>query len=119
MGKLRVSKVTSVKALAGAIAANIRKDGHVDLSTVGPLALNQAIKAIVTARRYLQSDVNKSDLVAMPEYSVQYVKDDGIEVDREVLSLILHLKRSEYKAENDITNKNNKPILTENIETNN
>lgn len=121
MENLRVSKVTNVRSLAGAIAANIRKEGQVDVSAVGPIALNQAIKAVVSARRYLQSDDNKSDLIAIPEYHVQIIKDDTIDVDREVSSIVLHLKRCEYKEENDITvnRKNNKSILIDNIETNN
>lgn len=50
---LKVSSKTKVSSLAGAIAGTIREDGVAELSAIGAGAVNQAIKAIATAKGFL------------------------------------------------------------------
>lgn len=48
--EFRVRKDTDIKALASAIYANIKNVDKLELKCVGVPAVNQAIKAIITAR---------------------------------------------------------------------
>eukprot|EP00735_Rhodelphis_limneticus_P007989 TRINITY_DN20723_c0_g1::TRINITY_DN20723_c0_g1_i1::g.9100::m.9100 TRINITY_DN20723_c0_g1::TRINITY_DN20723_c0_g1_i1::g.9100 ORF type:complete len:265 (-),score=75.52,sp/P45693/SP5S_BACSU/37.21/6e-06,SpoVS/PF04232.7/5.8e-17,SpoVS/PF04232.7/5.4e-19 TRINITY_DN20723_c0_g1_i1:54-800(-) len=64
--ELKVSKSTVVKALAGAIANKVRDGFSVVINGVGPLAVNQAIKSVALARRYLTRD--NIELLAQPEF---------------------------------------------------
>jgi stage V sporulation protein S len=50
---LRVSAQSQPTAVAGAVAALLRKTGVVELHVVGAGALNQAVKAIAIARGFL------------------------------------------------------------------
>ena len=50
---LKVSSNTKVNSLAGAIAGTIREEGVAELSAIGAGAVNQAIKAIATAKGFL------------------------------------------------------------------
>lgn len=50
---LKVSSSTKVNSLAGAIAGTIREEGTVEMSAIGAGAVNQAIKAIATAKGFL------------------------------------------------------------------
>lgn len=53
MEVLKVSSNTKVNSLAGAIAGTIREEGTVEMSAIGAGAVNQAIKAIATAKGFL------------------------------------------------------------------
>jgi stage V sporulation protein S len=64
---LIVAATTPPGALAGAIAGQIREKKHCLLQAVGAGALNQAIKAIATARGYTIS--SGIDLVCTPTFS--------------------------------------------------
>ncbi len=74
METLRVSTHSKAKALAGALAAVIRKDGVVELQAVGAGAVNQAIKAVAIARGYVAP--NGINLVIIPSFA-------EIEIDSE------------------------------------
>ena len=50
---LKVSSSTKVNSLAGAIAGIIREAGVAEMSAIGAGAVNQAIKAIATAKGFL------------------------------------------------------------------
>lgn len=50
---LKVSSNTRVNSLAGAIAGTVREEGIVEISAIGAGAVNQAIKAIATAKGFL------------------------------------------------------------------
>lgn len=50
---LKVSSATKVNSLAGAIAGTIREEGVAEMSAIGAGAVNQAIKAIATAKGFL------------------------------------------------------------------
>jgi stage V sporulation protein S len=63
---LRVSAGSRPNAVAGAIAALLRQDGHVEVQAIGPHAVNQAVKALAVARAYLVDDA--LDLTAAPSF---------------------------------------------------
>lgn len=67
MQALKVSSQTIIQKLAGSIAINIRNEGIVSITVVGASALNQAIKGIIVARRFLKDDGNM-DLSVQPTF---------------------------------------------------
>lgn len=67
METLRVSTNSKAKALAGALAAVIRKDGIVEMQAVGAGAVNQAVKAVAIARGYVAP--NGINLIVVPSFS--------------------------------------------------
>jgi stage V sporulation protein S len=56
MPTLRVSAQSRPNAVAGAIAALLRSDGHAELQAIGPQAVNQAVKSLAIARAYLRDE---------------------------------------------------------------
>lgn len=52
---LKISSTSNPGAVAGAIAGGIRDGKKVELHTIGVGAVNQAVKAIATARGYVAS----------------------------------------------------------------
>ena len=63
---LKVSTRSRPSAVAGAIAGVIRQTGTVEVQAIGAGATNQAIKAIVIARFYLQAE--GLDLAVVPVF---------------------------------------------------
>lgn len=63
---LKVSATSNPKSVAGAIAANIRSLGKVEIQAIGAGAVNQAVKAIAIARGFVAP--NGCDLVAVPAF---------------------------------------------------
>ena len=53
MALIKVSAQSPSAAVAGAIAGVIRENGCAQVQAIGPLAVNQAAKAIAIARGYL------------------------------------------------------------------
>ncbi len=53
MPLIKVSAQSRSAAVAGAIAGVIRENGCAQIQAIGPLAVNQATKAIAIARGYL------------------------------------------------------------------
>ncbi len=66
MGMLKISAQSKATAAAGALANTIRQEGQAELQGIGPKAINQAVKAIAIARRYLAS--SGIDLVTIPSF---------------------------------------------------
>ena len=64
MEVLKVSKDSSPKTVAGAIAAIIRNGDKVEIDAIGASAINQTVKSIAVARGYVTP--NGIDLVAIP-----------------------------------------------------
>ena len=64
---LKVAADSKPKAVAGALAAVLREKGSVELQAVGAGAVNQAVKAIATARGYVAP--NGMDLIAIPAFT--------------------------------------------------
>lgn len=54
MEVLKVASTSDVNAVAGAITGALEKDGVVEAHAIGAGAVNQAIKAIAIARRYIE-----------------------------------------------------------------
>ncbi len=63
---IRVSGDSSPFKAAGAIAAILREKRQVAVQAIGAAALNQAMKAIIYARRYVEQD--QLDLVFVPMF---------------------------------------------------
>jgi stage V sporulation protein S len=53
---IRVATKSRPTAVAGAIAAAVRESNEARVQAIGPLAVNQAIKAIAVANGYLAPD---------------------------------------------------------------
>ncbi|HEY75738.1 MAG TPA: stage V sporulation protein S [Thermoflexia bacterium] len=75
MELIKVAADSRSTAVAGAIAGVIRERGRVDVQAIGAGAVNQAIKAVVIARGYLELD--GIDIVCIPSFTE--VEIDGQE----------------------------------------
>ncbi len=64
---LKVSARSQPSQLAGAIAGVLRSGDIAQLQAIGAGAVNQAVKAIATARVYLESD--DIDLMCVPSFT--------------------------------------------------
>ena len=64
---IKVSAHSRSTAVAGAIAGIIRENRHVEVQVIGAGAVNQAVKAIVIARAYLEDD--NLDLTIVPSFT--------------------------------------------------
>src|SRR5713226_4808950 len=62
----RISAQSRPTTVAGAIAGVIREEGRVEVQAIGAAAVNQAIKAVVIARRYLATD--EIAIVCIPSF---------------------------------------------------
>lgn len=56
MDTIRVSASSRTLAVAGAIAGIIREQKHAEVQAIGAGAVNQAVKALALATRYLKDD---------------------------------------------------------------
>jgi len=56
MEVLKVASMSDVNALAGAIAGALEKDCLVEAHAIGAGAVNQAVKAIAIARRFIERE---------------------------------------------------------------
>jgi stage V sporulation protein S len=56
MDVIKVSANSRTSAVAGAIAGVIREHKHADVQAIGAGAVNQAIKALILAKGYLNGD---------------------------------------------------------------
>ena len=63
---IKVKANSRTAAVAGAIAGVIREHKHADIQAIGAGAVNQAIKALVLAKGYLDEDGIK--IVCYPEF---------------------------------------------------
>lgn len=64
---LKVSAKSKVNSVAGAIAATIKEKDKVEIRAIGAGAINQAVKAIAVARRFVAS--NGINLVCVPGFT--------------------------------------------------
>ncbi len=63
---IKVSARSRTAAVAGAVAGVMRDDSVAEVQAIGAGAVNQALKAIVIARRYLEED--GMDIVCIPSF---------------------------------------------------
>jgi len=68
MEVLKVSAKSEPKAVAGAIAAILRRDESLEVNAIGAAAVNQAVKSIAVARGYVAP--NGIDVVCSPAFAV-------------------------------------------------
>ena len=50
---IKVAAISRTPSVAGAIAGILRDDGEVEVQAIGATAVNQALKALVTAHKFL------------------------------------------------------------------
>ncbi len=63
---LKVSSNSNPNKVAGAIAGAVSKNGKVEIQAIGAGAVNQAVKAIAIARRFVAE--NGGDLYMVPGF---------------------------------------------------
>mgnify|MGYP002398548925 CR=1 FL=1 len=80
---VRVSSTSIPAATAGSIAKILRLDGCVQVQAMGAAAVNQAMKALAVARKYMQSE--ESDLAVRPRFET--VAENGSELTLTVLEV--------------------------------
>jgi stage V sporulation protein S len=73
MDIIRVAATSRSTAVAGAIAGVMREKGQVNVQAIGAGAVNQATKAVIIARGYLELD--GIDIVCVPSF-VEIMIDD-------------------------------------------
>lgn len=66
MDIIKVKATSRTAAVAGAIAGVIREQKHAEVQSIGAGAVNQAVKALVLAKGYLEED--GITIVCMPEF---------------------------------------------------
>jgi len=91
---IKVAARSRTTAVAGAIAAVIRQAGYVEVQAIGASAVNQAVKAVAIARKYLTDD--SIDIICIPEFSEVKIKDET----RTAIKLIIEPRYPEdYSSE--------------------
>lgn len=73
MDIIKVAVTSRSTAVAGAIAGVMREKGCVDVQAIGAGAVNQAVKAIIIARGYLELD--GIDIVCAPSFTDVMIDD--------------------------------------------
>ena len=73
MDMIKVAATSRSTAVAGAIAGVVRETGRVNVQAIGAGAVNQAVKAVVIARSYLEMD--GIDIICTPVF-VDVMIDD-------------------------------------------
>ena len=75
MGILKVSARSRSTAVAGAIAGTVRESGRAEAQAIGAGAVNQAVKAVAIARRYLALD--GIDVICIPVFTEVEIEGQG------------------------------------------
>lgn len=83
---LKVAATSNPATVAGAIANNIREGKAVEVVSMGPKSVNQAVKAVAIARDYLRDD--HVDLTCRPEFI--HLQLDGEEKSAIKLVVLTH-----------------------------
>lgn len=79
MDIIKVKAVSRTAAVAGAIAGVIRESKHAEVQAIGAGAVNQAVKALVLAKNFLEQD--EIAVVFTPEFV-------NVEIDGKVRTAI-------------------------------
>jgi stage V sporulation protein S len=74
MEMIKVSSTSRPAAVAGSIAGTIRDHRYAEMQCIGAGALNQAVKALIVATRYLKED--GISVAFVPEYSDVTIGND-------------------------------------------
>lgn len=73
MQLIKVASNSRTSLVAGAIAGVIRDNGYAEVQAIGAGALNQALKALIIAKTYLQGDGITVNFT--PEFAVVMIQD--------------------------------------------
>ncbi len=73
--EFKVSAQSRTASVAGAIAGAVRESGQVDVQAIGAGAVNQAIKAVALACKYLAQD--SLDIVCVPAFAEVAIDDQA------------------------------------------
>lgn len=73
MDTIKVSATSRTSAVAGAIAGVVREQHRAVVQAIGAGAVNQAVKALVLATRYLESD--GIHVTCVPEFADVTIED--------------------------------------------
>lgn len=95
MSILKVANDSKPASVAGALLAALEKEDEVALQAIGAGAVNQAIKAIASARNFIASD--EVDLITVPAFV-------DVEIDgesRTAIRLIVETREKEKTSEED------------------
>ena len=79
MDVIKVKAVSRTAAVAGAIAGVIREQKHAEVQAIGAGAVNQAVKALILAKNFLEQD--GISVVCIPEFV-------NVEIDDKVRTAI-------------------------------
>jgi len=79
MDVIKVKAVSRTAAVAGAIAGVVRENKHAEVQAIGAGAVNQAVKALVLAKNFLEQD--EIAIVFTPEFV-------NVEIDGKVRTAI-------------------------------
>jgi len=79
MDIIKVRSVSRTAAVAGAIAGVMRDENHAEVQAIGAGAVNQAVKAMVLAKNFLEQD--GIDVAFVPEFV-------NVEIDGKVRTAI-------------------------------
>jgi stage V sporulation protein S len=71
--QIKVAATSRSTAVAGSIAGFVREQHQVEVRAIGAGAVNQAVKAVIIARRYLEQD--GLDLVFVPNFESVEIND--------------------------------------------
>ena len=66
MDIIKVKGTSRTSAVAGAIAGVVRENQHAKVQAIGASAVNQSVKALALAKRYLEQD--GIDIVFVPKF---------------------------------------------------
>ncbi len=95
MDMIKVKAVSRTAGVAGAIAGVIREKKHAEVQAIGAGAVNQAVKALVLARSFLEQD--GIDVIFIPEFA-------NVEIDgkvRTAIKFVVELRNATKDGETD------------------
>lgn len=73
MDIIKVAAKSRTTAVAGAIAGVVREKNRAEVQAIGAWAVNQAVKAVAIARRYLALD--GLDVICIPAFTEVTIND--------------------------------------------
>jgi len=107
MDVIKVKAVSRTAAVAGAIAGVMRDENHAEVQAIGAGAVNQAVKAMVLARNFLEQD--GIDVMFVPEFV-------NVEIDGKVRTAIRFVVDPKPKAADEAAEDTGVPEATEDPE---
>jgi stage V sporulation protein S len=93
MDLIKVAADSRVSATAGAIAGAVRRCGQANVRAIGAGAVNQAIKAVAIARRYLVPE--GVDIACVPSFVDLQIRGQ----ERTAISLLVETRSATSAAE--------------------